>query len=416
MYALVDGNNFYVSCERVFNPLLEKQPVVVLSNNDGCIISRSNEAKALGLKMGEPVFNCSELIEKHGVWVFSSNYTLYGDLSNRMMKILSTFTPDVEVYSIDEAFLNLGGLSVNLTEYASTIKATLAKNIGIPVGIGMGPTKTLAKIANRIAKKQNGIFIIDSERLRDWATRMTPIEEVWGIGRQYAKLLKNNGVNSAYEYSQLNSRWIHKNLSVTGLRIKEELLGRSCIPLETIQPAKKNIATTRAFGKKLGDYSTIAEAVSTYAVRCAEKLRRQHSVAGLLTVFIHSDPFSEHEPYIYDSHTVALPVASNTNNELVMAALEALKAIYRAGVMYKKAGVIVGGISTDSHMQGNLFDGKKNPLFRSLMKVTDELNSRFGPDTVRLAVQGNNKEWHLRQEKLSPRYTTRWSDLLKVKV
>lgn len=415
MFALVDGNNFYVSCEKVFNPSLENKPVVVLSNNDGCIISRSNEAKALGLKMGEPVFKRKELIEKEKVIVFSSNYTLYGDLSNRMMKVLSNFSPEIEVYSIDEAFLNLQGFRCNLTEYATTIKATVYKNIGIPVGVGIAITKTLAKIANKIAKKQNGVFVIDSERLRDWAIRNTPIEDVWGIGRQYAKKLNEMGVKTAYDFSLLDSGWIRKNMSVVGLRTKEELLGHSCISMEmNIQP-KKNIATTRAFGKKLSDITIISEAVSTHAVRCAEKLRRQKSTAQFLTIFIHTDPFSENEKYIYKSTTITLPIASNTNNELVKAALIGLNDIFQPGLLYKKAGVIVSGISTENHVQGNLFEGITNSKFKEISKVTDELNLRFGRDKVKLAVQGNRPEWKLKQEKLSQRYTTRWDELLKVK-
>jgi DNA polymerase V len=415
MFALVDGNNFYVSCERVFNPSLDNKPVIVLSNNDGCIISRSNEAKALGLKMGEPVFKRKDIIEKSNVTVFSSNYTLYGDLSNRMMKILATFTPEIEIYSIDEAFLNFQGFQYNLNEYAIKIKNTIYKSIGIPISIGIGQTKTLAKIANKIAKKHNGIFIIDSERIRDFAIRNTPIGDVWGIGRQYFKMLSNMGVISAYDFSLLDSHWIRKNMSITGLRIKEELLGRSCVPLETIMQPKKNIATTRAFGKKLSDINIISEALSTHAVRCAEKLRKQKSIAQFVTVFIHTDPFSEKEKYVYKTITITLPIASNTNNELAKAALKGLKDIFQSGLLYKKTGVIVSGISTENHIQGNLFEGANNSRLKKVSKVTDSLNIRYGRDKVKLAVQGNKKEWKLRQENLSPRYTTRWDELLKVK-
>jgi len=415
MYALVDGNNFYVSCERVFNPKLEGKPVVVLSNNDGCIISRSNEAKALGLKMAEPVFKRKEIIEKNSVVVFSSNYTLYGDMSNRMMKTLQTFSPDIEVYSIDEAFINLKGIQTDLTEYAHRIKATIQKNIGIPVGVGIANTKTLAKIANKIAKKQNGVFVIDSERTRDWALRNTPIEDVWGIGRQYSKMLMKLGINTAYDFSQLDANWVRGRMSVVGQRTRDELLGQPCIALDTIIKAKKNIATTRAFGKKLSDINIIAEAVASHAVRCAEKLRKQKSVASLLTIFIHSDPFSENEKYIYKSVTITLSRASSTNHELVKAALTGLKRIYQPNILYKKTGVIVSEISSESYVQGNLFEENNSAQLKEISKITDLLNSRFGKDKVKLAVQGSSKDWKLRQEKLSPRYTTRWDELLKVK-
>jgi DNA polymerase V len=415
MYALVDANNFYVSCERVFNPALENRPVVVLSNNDGCIISRSNEAKALGLKMAEPIFQRKELIEKENVAVYSSNYVLYGDLSNRMMKTLATFSPLVEVYSIDEAFLDLTGILVDYEVYGKTIRATVLKNIGLPVCIGVAETKTLAKIANKLAKKQTGVFVIDSERKRDWALRNTAIEDVWGIGRQYSKKLISMGVKTAYDFSQLDSAWVRKTMSVVGLRTKEELLGHPCIAFETIVQAKQNIATTRAFGTKLSDFNLISQALSTHAVRCAEKLRKQQSVAQYVTIFIHTDPFSDKEKYIYLSFTISLPTASNTNNEIVNAALVGLRKVFQEGIRYKKAGVIVSGISNESYVQGNLFESQNNERLKTLSKVTDSLNNRFGRDTVRLAVQGYNKEWHLRQENLSPRYTTRWTELLKVK-
>lgn len=415
MYALVDGNNFYVSCERVFNPLLEGKPVVVLSNNDGCIISRSNEAKALGLKMAEPVFKRKDLIEKNKVEVFSSNYTLYGDMSNRMMSTLQTFSPDIEVYSIDEAFLNLAGMHIDLAEYGNKIRNTVYKNIGIPVGVGIACTKTLAKIANKISKKHSGVFVIDSERVRDWALRNTPIEDVWGIGRQYTKMLMKNGINTAYDFSQLDANWVRGKMTVVGQRTRDELLGEPCITLDTMVRAKKNIATTRAFGKKLSDINIIAEAVATHAVRCAEKLRRQRSVASYLTIFIHTDPFSQSERYIYNSLTITLPMPSNTNQELAKAALEGLKRIYCPKLLYKKTGVIVSGISSDTFVQGNLFEVGSNEKYKSISKLADELNTRYGRDKLKLAVQGNHKDWKLKQEKLSPRYTTQWDELLKVK-
>ncbi len=416
MYALVDGNNFYVSCERVFNPSLDGKPVVVLSNNDGCIISRSNEAKALGFKMAEPVHKRKDFIEKNKVVVFSSNYTLYGDMSNRMMKILNQFSPDIEVYSIDEAFVNLSGIQVNLDDYGKQIRSTILKNIGIPVGVGIASTKTLAKVANKLSKKNKGVFVIDSEAKREWALKNTPIEDVWGIGRQYSKMLMKHGINSAYDFSQLDASWVRGKMSVTGERTRDELHGIPCIALDTIVKAKKNIATTRGFGKKLSDINIIAEALSTHAVRCAEKLRRQKSIASYVTIFIHTDPFSQSERYIYKSTTVTLSQACNTNHEIAKAALLGLKQIFQPNLLYKKTGVIVSGISSENYVQGNLFETGNSENYKAISKIADMLNNRYGKDKVKLAVQGGSKDWHLKHEKLSPRYTTRWDEILKIKI
>ena len=290
MLALVDCNNFYVSCERIFNPSLEGIPVVVLSNNDGCIISRSNEAKALGFKMGEPVFKRRDLIEKHNVKVYSSNYALYGDISHRVMNTLRNYSPMVEIYSIDEAFLDLTGINTNLTKFGQTIRNQILKNIGMPIGIGIGATKSLAKVANKIAKKDRGVFAIETENQRLWALENTHIEDVWGVGRRYAVLLKKHGVNTALDFTKLSTDWIRNHMTVVGHRLRDELLGKPCIAMETVMQPKKNNATTRAFGKKLSDIGYIREAVSAHATSCAAKLRRQKSVARFVTVFIHTDP------------------------------------------------------------------------------------------------------------------------------
>lgn len=415
MYALIDCNNFYVSCERIFNPALEGVPVVVLSNNDGCIISRSNEAKALGLKMGEPVFKRKDIIEKNNVKVFSSNYALYGDISQRVMDTLRSFTPQIEIYSIDEAFLDLSGFNINFEEYGKKIRNEILKRIGMPVGVGVAPTKSLAKIANHIAKKREGVFVISTERERDWALRNTPIDDVWGIGRQYTTLLKRMGINTAFEFTQLSTDWIRNHMTVTGHRLREELLGKPCLSIETVMPAKKNIATTRAFGKKNSDLNFLREAVSTYAVKCAGKLRRQKSVASFITVFIHTDPFSEREKYISRSLTLTLPIPSNSDMIIAKAALYALSQIFQPNLLYKKAGVIVSGITSDVAIQGNLFVQHDNEKLSSISQVSDYLNTRYGKGTVQLAIQGSGREWRLKQEKLSPGYTTKWNDILDVK-
>ena len=415
MFALVDCNNFYVSCERVFNPKLEGKPVVVLSNNDGCIIARSEEAKKLGLKMAEPSFKKDKFLKDNGVHIFSSNYTLYGDMSARVTETLSHFVPEIEIYSIDEAFLNLTGFSGDLEKLSFEIVKTVRKNTGIPISIGIGPTKTLAKIANKAAKQTGGIFIIKNDRHRDALIRNTAIEKIWGIGSRYAKLLQQNKVKTAYDFTLLDDTWLRLKMKVIGLRIKHELIGKSYLRLDLIIHPKKAIATTRAFGKKTSKLVIISEAVSTYAVRCAEKLRKQHSVANLLTVFIHTDPFNPNEPQINNSKTISLPVATNNNFELVKYALICLNAIYSSDFRYKKAGVIVDGLQSETEVQCNIFDKTDRVKHRDLLLAVDKLNHEFGRDKVKLAVQGDGKEWKLRQEKLSKRYTTRWKEIIEVK-
>ena len=415
MFALVDCNNFYVSCERVFNPALNGKPVVVLSNNDGCIIARSEEAKKLGLQMAEPAFKKARYLKENNVHVFSSNYTLYGDMSARVTETLSHFTPEIEIYSIDEAFLNLTGITEDLEELCKQIALTVHRNTGIPVSIGVGPTKTLAKIANKAAKQTGGIFIIKNNSQLDSLIRNTPIEKVWGIGKQYTKLLQQNKVKTAFDFTLLDDNWLRAKMKVIGLRIKAELLGESCVRLELMLPPKKAIATTRAFGKKTSNLVFITEAVSTYAVRCAEKLRKQNSAANLITVFIHTDPFNPGDPQINKSKTITLPVATNNSMELVKYSLICLNEIFDPGFTYKKAGVVVDGLQAESSFQQNIFDKTDRKKQRELLKTIDKINGEFGRDKIKLAVQGDGKEWKLRQEKLSKRYTTNWNEIIEVK-
>ncbi len=413
MIGLADCNNFYVSCERVFRPDLEGKPVVVLSNNDGCVISRSNEAKQLGIKMGEPAFKRESFFRANNVFCFSSNYALYGDMSQRVMDTLRSEIPEIEVYSIDESFLNLDGIP-NLYEFLTHLRQKLLRNTGIPVGIGAGDTKSLAKIANKEAK-QTGVFIIENDAIRKAILKNTPIGKVWGIGRQYQKMLLRNQIDNALIFSQLDEHWVKKNMTVAGHRIQRELNGEPCIMFEQVPKAKKAIATTRAFGKKLTDKDTIKEAIATHAVRCAEKLRKQHSSANLLTLFIHTDPFSETEKFYYKSQTVILEVASNDNVLLVKAAFKALDKIFKQGLLYKKVGVIVDGIVPENQLQGNLFYEKDMERHNIISAVSDSINRRYGRDTLKLAAQGKGKEWKLRQEKLSKNYTTRLEDIIQVK-
>ena len=419
MFALVDCNNFYVSCERVFNPSMNGRPVVVLSNNDGCIIARSNEAKQLGIKMGAAAFKIADLLKKNNVVVFSSNYALYGDLSHRVMSTLGQFTPELEIYSIDEAFLNLAGLTVDLEEYARQIRETVLQNIGIPVSVGVGPTKVLAKTANHYAKKvpdKQGVFILDSQERIHEALKIFDIEEVWGIGRQYSTLLKSLNIKTAWDFTQMRDDWVRKKMTIVGLRVKKELEGVSCLEMELIPPAKKVICTSRSFGEPQTELEPIREAVATYTTRCAEKLRKQHSCAGMLMVFIHTNAFKENEPQYGKNFVCKLPVETNSTMELVRYSLAALEAIYKSGYRYKKAGVIVFDIVPENEAQGSLFDNVDRPKHAEIMKTLDQINAKFGRDTVKLAVQGSGQKWKLRQEKLSPCYTTRWKDIITVKV
>jgi DNA polymerase V len=419
MFALVDCNNFYVSCERVFNPSLDDKPVVVLSNNDGCIISRSNEAKKLGIKMGAPAFKMGDLLKKNNVVVHSSNYALYGDLSHRVMTTLGQFTPELEIYSIDEAFLNLAGLPVEFEEYARRIQNTVLKNIGMPVSVGIGPTKVLAKVANHCAKKipeNQGVCVLDSQEKIHETLERFDIGEVWGIGRQYANLLQSLNVNTAWEFTLMEDSWVKKRMTVVGLRVKKELAGISCLEMELIPPAKKVICTSRSFGETQTELEPIREAVATYASRCACKLRKQHSCASGLMVFIHTNGFKADEPQYEKNFVCKLPVATSSNMELIRYALFALQAIYKEGYRYKKAGIIVFDIVPEDQVQGSLFDNVDREKHTKIMKTLDQINSKYGRDTLKLAVQGSGQKWKLRQEKLSPCYTTKWKDIITVMV
>jgi DNA polymerase V len=419
MFALVDCNNFYASCERVFRPDLNDRPVVVLSNNDGCIIARSNEAKELGVKMGEPAFKIADFLAEKQVTVFSSNYVLYGDLSHRVMNTLGRFTPELEIYSIDEAFLNLSGLSVDWAEYARTIRQTVGRQVGIPVSVGIAPTKVLAKVANHRGKKipgQNGVCVLDTPQKIAEALETFAVGEVWGIGRQYRKLLNSIQVYTAGDFLQLDDDWVRRKMTVVGLRVKKELAGISCLRLELIPPAKKVICTSRSFGRDQTELEPLEEAVATYAARCAEKLRRQQSCAGQLMVFLHTNSFKKDEPQYAKNLVYKLPVATNSSIELIRYASAALRAIYKKGYRYKKAGVIVLEIVPEDRIQGSLFDCLDREKQATIMRKLDEINGKYGRDTLKVAAQGLGQKWKLRQEKLSPCYTTRWSDIIKVRV
>ncbi len=419
MYALIDCNNFYASCERLFNPKMANRAVVVLSNNDGCVIARSNEAKALGVKMGQPIFEIKELVERENIAVFSSNYSLYGDISSRVMQTIQTLVDEVEVYSIDEAFADLTGfVHHDLHVLGREIKNRVFQWIGIPVSVGIAPTKTLAKIANHMAKKQKqyqGVCVLNNMDEIEDALKQFPIEDVWGVGRRTAKHLLNFGIHNAYDFSRMNEAWIRKNFTVTGLRMVKELKGTSCIPLNQLIPPKKNICTSRSFGKMVKEYEVLAEAVSNYAARCAEKLRKQKSCTNMVLVFVNTNPFRTDLKQYYRHVIIPLPVASSSTPEIIHYALLGLQSIFREGYSYKKAGVIVSEIVPENQVQQNLFDDVDRVKHSKLMAAVDILNSKMGRDLVRISAQGTDKkEWKLRQESLSPSYTTKWPDILEI--
>ncbi len=421
MYALIDCNNFYASCERLFNPSLRNRPVVVLSNNDGCVVARSNEAKLVGVKMGQPVFEIKELVDKEGVAVFSSNYTLYGDISARVMQTVMTLVDEVEVYSIDEAFADLSGFThYDLNDLGQDIRNRVMQWVGIPVSVGIAPTKTLAKVANHMAKKSvefNGVCVLQNTEEIENALKKFPIEEVWGVGRKISKHLQNFGVVTAYDFSKMNEAWVRTNFTVTGLRMLKELNGFSCIPLSQLVPAKKTICTSRSFGKMVKEFEILAEAISNYAARCAEKLRKQHSCANMLLVFVNTNPFRS-DLKQYNRHVfIPLPVASSSTPELIHYALLGLSSIFKEGYSYKKAGVIVSEIIPNNQVQQSLFDEVDRSKHAKLMAAVDLLNAKMGRDAVRMSIQGTDKrEWKLRQESLSPSYTSKWDDLLEIDV
>jgi DNA polymerase V len=417
MFGLLDCNNFYVSCERTFNAKMEKKPVVILSNNDGCIIARSNEAKALGLKMGDLAFEKEAFFAKNNVEVFSSNYALYGDMSNRVMATIAELVPGLEVYSIDEAFIDFSNMPYeNLEELAQKIRATVKQYTGIPVSVGIAPTKTLAKVANRYAKKylpEKGVYQIDSDTDAEIALVNTPVEDVWGIGYRYAKILNENGIFNALQLSIAKEEWIRQKMHVVGVRMLRELQGEVCYSLENEPAPKKGICVSRSFGRSTKDVKVITEAVATFAARVGEKLRKQKSCAHIIHVFLYTNPHKD-EPQYFNSKVLQLPTSTNSTFEIIRYALRGLELIFKPGYNYKKAGVMISGIVPENQVQISLFDVRKRELDAKAMKAMDALNRTMGRDTVKVATQGFGRDWQLRQERKSKCYTTRWQEILEV--
>ncbi|MFA9393767.1 MAG: Y-family DNA polymerase [Halodesulfovibrio sp.] len=426
-YALVDCNNFYCSCERVFRPDLIGKPIIVLSNNDGCIISRSNEAKKLGVQMAAPYFKQKRFLQRNNVTVFSSNYPLYGDLSERVMKTLRTFCPDMEIYSIDEAFLRLDGFTTyNLTEYAQHIRNTVYKWTGVPVSIGIAPTKTLAKIASHICKKtpsSSGVYNMNEQ----WENKSqinallekVPVGDIWGVGRKSSEKLFNYGITSARQLRDRDNAWLQKMLTVTGLYTAFELRGISSIALDDAPATRRSIRSSRSFGSPVTEKKDAQEAAVAYMVRAAEKLRREELLASTLSVFIKTSthrPGDQHAEYI--NHTLDKP--TDYTPLLVHHASEMLRRIFREGHEYQKVGVLLSGLESKHNQQGSLLEivsprtQDQSESESRLMHVTDAINRKFGRGTVQYAGEGLGQPWKMKQENLSPKYTTDWGELCEV--
>ncbi|MFC7774536.1 Y-family DNA polymerase [Flavobacterium sp. GCM10027622] len=421
MYALVDCNNFYASCERVFQPKLMGKPIVVLSNNDGCIISRSDEAKALGIPMGAPEFKVRELLKEKNITVFSSNYPLYGDLSSRVMQILGQFTPNIEIYSIDEAFMNFEGMNiVDYLTYGLQIKSRIQQWLGIPVSIGFAETKALSKVANKIARKfperTKGSYIINTEESRIKALKWTKIEDVWGIGYRTTKKAQLRNIKTAYDFTlPEHEGWIRKEMGVIGLRLKQELEGKSVLPLEPVSEQKKSIAVTRSFPKQIADFDLLKERVSTFATVCAEKLRKQKSCCHTIIVMLVIDKHKYPSDKYYFNQAVTLPFATNSTLTIANAAIALLQQMLggNKSIPFKKAGVIVTSLIPEDSKQFHMFEDE-NPKHLQLMETIDHLNAKIGGRKIKLGNQNLEKTWDMNQNHLSQRYTTNFKEILEI--
>jgi len=417
LFALIDCNNFYVSCERVFSPRLREKPVVILSNNDGCIIARSNEAKALGIPMGAPYFQWKTFFRVNHVIILSSNYSLYGDMSMRVMKILEQFDYDMEIYSIDEAFL-LFEESEDVTAIARKARETVLRWTGIPVSIGIAPTKTLAKVANHIAKKHigsGGVHYLSDTQEINAALEKFPVSDVWGIGNRYSELLNRHGIKTAKQLSDTDDQWIQKHLKIVGLKTAMELRGTSCLSLDTSITQKKSICSSRAFGRPVQSIDELYEAIASYTARAAEKLRIQHSMASALIIFANLHPFHLRE----SSHIkIILNEPSNYTPTLVRHAKRAIDALYKKGASYRKVGIICEGLVPESCYQKDLFcietteDVKKDKL----MKLMDSINKECGRKVIQTAAEGTTKAWKMRRERQTDHFTTDWNQILTIKI
>ena len=414
--ALVDCNSFYVSCERLFNPKIRKRPVVVLSNNDGCIISRSNEAKALGIKMGEPYFKAKDIIVRNKVEVFSSNYSLYGDLSRRVMRTLKRFNAEIEVYSIDEAFMDLSNFPDDEVEkIGKEIRETVLQWTGIPTSIGIAKTKTLSKVANHIAKKkQSGVTSLIGIDNLDPILEKVEINDVWGVGRQLTKFYQKNGIYNAKQLKNKSNTWIKKSSNVLGSRTAMELRGIPCINLETSQTKRKSCVVSRSFGKRIEKFQELKEAVANYCLNASEKIRSESLVAKAITVFVRTSPFQRNFSYYSNAKTIDFPIATNNSIEIVKTAVSILEKIFKNGYQYQKAGVMLTGLRNDDGRK-NLFSSEKDEKIKSLMQSIDNTNYRYGRSTLSLASAGVQKKWNMKREYSSKIDTADFYSLPRIK-
>ena len=413
--ALIDCNSFYVSCERLFNPKIRRLPVVVLSNNDGCIISRSNEAKALGIKMGEPYFKARNIIIKNNVQVFSSNYSLYGDISRRVMRTLKRFNSKIEVYSIDEAFLDLSNFSdKEVKDVGKEIRNTVLQWTGIPTSIGIAETKTLSKVANHIAKKQkSGVVSLVNIKDLDPILEKVEVRDIWGVGKQLSKFYIKNGIYNAKQLKNASNTWIKKTKNVLSSRTAMELRGVPCIEIETKQTKRKSCCVSRSFGKKVEKLRELKESVTSYCLNAAEKIRSESLVCKSITVFIRTSPFQNKGIFYSNSKTIDFPIATNNSIEIVKNALTGLDLIYRDGFKYQKAGIILSGLS-DSEKGNSLFKSTKDERIKNLMQSIDNTNYRYGRSTISLASAGINKKWSMRRQYSSKIDTADFYSLPKI--
>ncbi|MJY56473.1 translesion error-prone DNA polymerase V subunit UmuC [Salmonella enterica subsp. enterica] len=418
MFALCDVNSFYASCETVFRPDLRGRPVVVLSNNDGCVIARSTEAKQLGIAMGEPYFKQKERFQQFGVVCFSSNYELYDDMSNRVMTTLEEMSPRVEIYSIDEAFCDLTGIRScrDLTDFGREIRATVLKRTHLTVGVGIAQTKTLAKLANHAAKKwqrqTDGVVDLSNIDRQRRLLALIPVEDVWGVGRRISKKLNALGIKTALELSEQSTWFIRKHFNIVLERTVRELRGEPCLELEEFAPAKQEIVCSRSFGERVTDYEDMRQAICSYAARAAEKLRGEHQYCRFISTFVKTSPFALNEPYYGNSAAVKVLIPTQDSRDIINAAVKCLDKIWRDGHRYQKAGVMLGDFFSQGVAQLNLFDDNAPRADSAkLMEVLDHLNAKDGKGTLYFAGQGMSQQWAMKREMLSPRYTTRFSDL-----
>ena len=417
--ALVDCNSFYVSCERLFNPSIIKKPVVVLSNNDGCVISRSKEAKALGIKMGEPYFKVKKIISQNDVKTFSSNYSLYGDISRRVMKTLKQFSPQMEVYSIDEAFLNLSSIKkVDLLEYGNNIRKTVLKWTGIPTSIGIASTKTLSKAANHIAKREKSgvVSLINSKKIDEILSKIN-VGDVWGVGHKLTKFYLKNGISTAYQLKNVRGSWIKENTNVFGSRTVMELKGIPCASLEIHQEKRKNCCVSRSFGRKVTKLEELKESVTTHCLNAAEKIRLDNQTTKRITVFIRTSPFQNNKNYYANSKDIDLPIRTNDSIELIKQALIALKCIYKKGFWYQKTGIILSGLNDIDIYKKNLFSSINDEERRKkLMKAIDYTNIKYGKRALSIAQAGIKKKWNIRRQHYSKIDTASFDFLPTIKI